>query len=355
MQIRQVILKNVRNFTDFERKFEDSWSGRILESLLLIGPNGSGKTTLLTIIAELWQFLPDNLIAGDPPTIPADIFNSVAMAAIEIVGLESEPVWIIGTGADKKIYQEFVATQVNSHKIVGIYTDEDLVPSLTSWYIPPGSAELVTDNPPTEWEQHWTQRLIENFLGKRHDLPNMVYLESERRQLLPAEEKFSVQPEPDEFRWLARYEPTISRKGSLQNYLYNLKVIDEGAFQRIVDETNAFLIGKKLNGFNRQGELMVQVDGRGQHPITELSSGEKQVLLMLATITRWLRPGGIVLIDEPDLHLHISLTTAFVRHLRRMIADRGGQLIIASHEPELWKEFTPSHQVNLGNISELAR
>ena len=68
---------------------------------------------------------------------------------------------------------------------------------------------------------------------------------------------------------------------------------------------------------------------------------------MLATITRWLRPGGIVLVDEPDLHLHVSLATAFVSHLRRMVAEKGGQLIIASHMPELWELFTDSHTVRL--------
>jgi len=76
---------------------------------------------------------------------------------------------------------------------------------------------------------------------------------------------------------------------------------------------------------------------------------------MLATITRWLRPGGIVLIDEPDLHLHSSLTTAFVAHLRRMVATKNGQLIIASHAPELLQDFTTSHRVELGSLSEVAR
>ncbi|MBK9613381.1 MAG: ATP-binding protein [Dehalococcoidia bacterium] len=51
--------------------------------------------------------------------------------------------------------------------------------------------------------------------------------------------------------------------------------------------------------------------------------------------------------DEPDLHLHVSLATAFVSHLRRMVADKGGQLIIASHMPELWELFTDSHTVRL--------
>ena len=42
MKIRRIILKGVRNFTDFDHCFEDTWNGEVPDSLLLIGPNGSG-------------------------------------------------------------------------------------------------------------------------------------------------------------------------------------------------------------------------------------------------------------------------------------------------------------------------
>lgn len=37
------------------------------------------------------------------------------------------------------------------------------------------------------------------------------------------------------------------------------------------------------------------------------SAGERSMLINLCMMPRWLGPGGIVLIDEPELHLHISL------------------------------------------------
>ena len=39
--------------------------------------------------------------------------------------------------------------------------------------------------------------------------------------------------------------------------------------------------------------------------------------------------------------------TAFVGHLRRMVAGKKGQLILASHAPDLRRDFTQSHIVNL--------
>ena len=352
MQIRRVILKGVRNFVDFDYSFEDSWSGRVPEALLLIGPNGSGKTTLLNVIADLWQVLANSLREDEAMLIPGSILPYCNFAAVEIVGLEHEPVWIC-SGIERTLW-EVVAAQTDSHRIGAFPARLGLPPY--RYYSGPGATEIEKIDQLADWQRELAQRLTENLLGKRQDLSNMVYLESESRVMLPVNEKFSVQPEPDEFRWLARYEPTNSRKGSLQNYLYNLKVVDDKSFQQIVEQVNAFLIGKKLDGFDRRtGDLLVEIEGRGKHSITELSSGEKQVLLMLATVTRWLRPGGIVLIDEPDLHLHASLTTAFVSHLRRMVSAKDGQLLIASHAPELWQDFTTSHRVELGRVGEVAR
>jgi predicted ATPase len=364
MQIRRVILRNVRNFVDFDRTFEDPWSGRIPESLLLIGPNGSGKSTLLDVIASLWQVLGfclrrDTELTAEEVT-SLDIPEAIDLAGVEIVDLEDDPIWVLI--GQEKTYKEFAATQVGSHRISPSFSyalyplkSAEPVSYVSYWYAMPGTTVMSRVQQLSDWHQRWTQRLTENILGKRSDLPNVVYLESETRVLLPVTERFSVQPETEEFHWLKRYEPTAARKGSLYNYLYNLKVVDETAFQGIIEQANTFLVGKRLAGFDRRGEMIVEVEGRGSHSINGLSSGEKQVLLMVAAITRWLRPSGILLIDEPDLHLHPSLTTTFVGHLRRMVASKGGQLIIASHAPELWQDFTPSHRVELGSQDEVRR
>lgn len=350
MKIRRVILKGVRNFKDFDRSIEDEWSGRVPDSLLLIGPNGSGKTTLLNAVADMWQTFANHLrqdqtlSSSDLPLMGETLSNS-ELAAIEILDLEDEPVWICM--GNEYACKQFMTSRENDHRVLSLRADAPGRQYLN--YIRPGAKDGQAQRFSNIWQQKWAERLEKNVLGSKNDLPNIVYLESETRFLPTLTEKFSTIPEPEEYRWLARYEPTTSRKGSLQNYLYNLKVVDERAFEKIVQQANSFLIGKRLDNFDpKTGSLMVVVDGRGKHPIEDLSSGEKQVLLMLAMITRWLRPGGILLIDEPDLHLHESLTTAFVSHLRRMVSEINGQLILASHAPALRRDFTESHTLRLG-------
>jgi hypothetical protein len=139
---------------------------------------------------------------------------------------------------------------------------------------------------------------------------------------------------------------------SIQNYLFTLKAVEPEIYEQVVVGVNKLLIDKEIAGFHQNTcELMVGGKSGQIHPIYLLSSGEKQILLMLAFITRWLRPGGVVLIDEPDLHLHVSLSNAFVSHLRQMIGEQNGQLIIASHAPELWERFTEAEKVRLGVLN----
>lgn len=364
MKVRRVILNGVKNFSEFSRSFEDNWSGGVPEALLLIGPNGSGKSTLLSAVAELWQLLGRYLQYWEEDARTTESMDAsqaifgADLAAIEIVDLEREPVWVYC--GELSACRSLEADKAASHRIGACFDAGFSSGELVEFraHLGPVGPEVpdehgVSGRPPADWARRWADRLTENLLGKRMDLPNVVYLASESRVLLPLSERFSVQPEPELYQWLARYEPVTSRKGSLQNYLYNLSVVDRDGFDALIEEVNGFLVGKRVRGFDRRtGDLMVAVQAGGEHPIEALSSGEKQVLLMLVTVTRWLRPGGIVLIDEPDLHLHVSLSAALTRYLQRLVSDKRGQLILASHEPELWRLFPEASLVRLAVLDD---
>jgi predicted ATPase len=364
MKVRRVILEGVNNFIRrFDYSFEDEWTERVPDSLLLIGPNGSGKTTLLNVVAGLWELFGRWIEPSEEfrPTLPTLIPLNCRWAAMELIGLEkNRPLWIFYTPVVPEDWADlpWIIAQQETYRIGATLRDTQ-ERSLLPQYFPPGAKRPLSHDPSDQWiwVDEWRQRFTENTLSKRNDLPNVLFIESDARALLEVEESFTVIREPEEFHWLARYEPTNRRKGSLENYLFNLSAVDRPAFDRLVDQANVFLINKKLTGFSQKtGDLMVWViDGPGRHTINQLSSGEKQVLLLIAFITRRLRPGGIVLIDEPDLHLHVSWANALVDHLRRMVAEQKGQLIMASHAPELWGQFTQSHRVELGALTEIQR
>jgi predicted ATPase len=75
------------------------------------------------------------------------------------------------------------------------------------------------------------------------------------------------------------------------------------------------------------------------HTIDDLSAGEHQVLIMITLLTRWAEEGGIVMIDEPDLYLHPSLVSTMLSSIEQIVDDKKGQLIITSHQPEIWQRY----------------
>jgi predicted ATPase len=63
--------------------------------------------------------------------------------------------------------------------------------------------------------------------------------------------------------------------------------------------------------------------------IASAGSGFQQVLMLLTMLNT--RPGSVLLLDEPDAHLHVILQDAIYGELTRVAARMGSQLIIATH------------------------
>ncbi len=110
---------------------------------------------------------------------------------------------------------------------------------------------------------------------------------------------------------------------------------------------------KRISDFGEDGRLLVEgVTEYGvayRHPVEELSSGERQMLLLIVYTVGFLRNGGIVLIDEPDLHIHISMIPQLLETLELVVRERGGQLIVASHSQLVWDWFSrEEEQIELG-------
>lgn len=69
-----------------------------------------------------------------------------------------------------------------------------------------------------------------------------------------------------------------------------------------------------------------------------LSSGHSVVLLTITRLVELIEEKSLVLIDEPEGHLHPPLLAAFVRALSELLIDRNGVGIIATHSPVVLQE-----------------
>jgi len=82
-------------------------------------------------------------------------------------------------------------------------------------------------------------------------------------------------------------------------------------------------------------------NGLAQLDIASAGSGFHQVLLLLGFI--YARPASVLLIDEPDAHLHMILQKQIYDRLREIAAKRSVQLIIATHSEVLIGNTGPTN------------
>ena len=70
----------------------------------------------------------------------------------------------------------------------------------------------------------------------------------------------------------------------------------------------------------------------------KLSSGHKIVLLTVTELVNLVEERSLILMDEPEAHLHPPLLSAFVRALSDLLINRNGVAIIATHSPVVVQE-----------------
>ncbi len=128
--------------------------------------------------------------------------------------------------------------------------------------------------------------------------------------------------------------------------LITLKTTQLHKYHEIIRLLNGFLSDKEIDSDIQPGESRLRVklkSKRGQsHGLDELSAGEHQVLILLFLLARWAEKGAVILIDEPDLYLHPSLVNGLLSSIEKLVTSLDGQLIITSHQPDIWQRYEAS-------------
>ena len=95
------------------------------------------------------------------------------------------------------------------------------------------------------------------------------------------------------------------------------------------------LIDKDFDKEGRSKEHILKIFGK-------LSSGHKIILLTITRLIENLQERSLVLIDEPEAHLHPPLLSAFIRTLSELLTAANGVAIIATHSPVILQEVPKS-------------
>jgi len=105
--------------------------------------------------------------------------------------------------------------------------------------------------------------------------------------------------------------------------------------QLLVDFLNAHFVGKQaLTAPGEDGLLFRLPDGQLLRP-GQLSSGEQQMFVLAYQILFEVDPGTLLLIDEPEISLHVLWQNQLIDDLTVMGAANGIQFLLATHSPTL--------------------
>lgn len=206
---------------------------------------------------------------------------------------------------------------------------------------------------------------------QRHPSLNIIYLPAERR-LVPAGQ---TGIDLNQLSELIAWQTTAQPRTAVQNYgrlddqefeqfakalcvadtLPDEGDVSESVASRIswndfVETVNELIAPKALLPLTRQhpDELRVRTPNGDRHSVRELSSGERQALIIISRVLRAGSASNVVLIDEPDAYLHPQLSQRLMQALERGIGEHG-QLIVATHSPSILDNLSPSAILRLGH------
>ena len=138
--------------------------------------------------------------------------------------------------------------------------------------------------------------------------------------------------------------PAEARINSLLNEAFrtSLKRISRGPKRERLLWAVRQLETEVLVGRLGLGDLLA---GTGGWPVaaaakifSDASSGHKIVLLTVVKLIELVEERTLVLIDEPESHLHPPLLSVFMRVLSELMEDRNGAAIVATHSPVVLQE-----------------
>ena len=330
MRIERVLIQGLRVLNSRDDRLL-GLDGEILPALCLRGPTGSGKTTYLEVLAQLWQWFRRCAAAkGFAKPTGTPLLGEAALCAVLLSGLPGpRPRMWLAYGKPEQLRQR-LGDQTDlplKFKDDSVTFDQDL---LSYWRGTFESAE-------------------KGILGGAPAPPNIVWIEAENKHIRPLHtDELTGNSVTAAYYAVARYLPEARGASHLEGLIRTLALTAltqpepwDDLAQAIEDVRPGLRLLKEFQE-RTERPLLQRTDG-ARLTVDRLSAGERSLLINLCMVLRWLTPGGIVLLDEPELHQHLSLMRGSLALLRWLVCERRkGQLLVASHAPEVWDAFRPT-------------
>lgn len=334
------------------------------EFSIFIGDNATGKTSIIEAVnfALSLYFLSgrikhtDFYNGSDEPIIIKIEFDENFTASLPD-GYTSQKVECKGVYLEIKKRDKAAAGKVFSDIVVLTHY---VVPSRPKdndkgWKIKRKSG---TDFEFDERRLKLSQVELENF-------PKSFYFGKNRERQLQKGFNSSVSSVFDDFNWrfskgvrdekVAEGEENFfAKKGKLEKEI--ISKIDEASLKKSFEALNTKLKDFEVGNVDLSfidchapfdNAFLSQKLEKLDLPITTIGSGVEMIisLLFLETLASLSKEKIIVLIDEPELHLHPRLQEKLVQYLIKF--SKANQVFISTHSPYFFKNCLKNHQIEL--------
>lgn len=289
MKIKDIKILENKMLKDIEISFENN--NKILDTIVIAGANGSGKTTLL-----------ESIYYGIE-----DIINTKKKKAILVFEFEeNEKKGLIQENGEKDFFYRlntYSFYEKNSYEgfdAKEFYSKVKTLPKII--YIPAEikfeDVKTLTTNLKREYK---FLNIVDNTIIK--DIPS--YIASRITYIANTEENLTMKQAKE-------------KVNDEINGIFNILDVDIRLKGVSKDETSTPIF------INSSGE---------EFDINGLSSGEKQLFLRTLSIKMLAPENSIILIDEPELSLHLKWQQRIIKVYEKI--GRNNQIIVATHSPHI--------------------
>lgn len=304
MKIKKITVKSLYGSLDFEWEFDKSVN-------ILAGINGSYKTTLLSIIKQI--------------TLHENVKYPVASVEAEYY----DGIKIVFTRKESDV-QTLLANREENKVVV-----EKIEKEHPNWFVDENMRKVRLSIVSYNFEKDGKSLDQQTYdLVHKIDFISTFDVASERDKesvlnviLLKLQEQYAY--------YLSDLAKQVSDKvqesGNVTKEQVNAINKYKNEFIGIVNET-----------FKETGKILSEKESslsflKGENQIIKpfnLSAGEKQVLIILLTVLLERRQEYILIMDEPEISMHIDMQYALIDNLRKL--NPNAQFILSTHSPAIF-------------------
>lgn len=190
-------------------------------------------------------------------------------------------------------------------------------------------------------DQTFPQRLFQSTLPtlpREKIAESIKVLESERKRLKTAGILEENLPYPFDVSQID--DKDAAKIAAMSLYVKDseekLRVLNELAsrVESLINNINGKFSNKKIQ-LDKERGLVARIPGGEDLKMDQLSSGEQHEIVLLYNLLFKIAPNTLVLIDEPELSLHIAWQRKFLPELLEITSSAGIDALVATHSPSI--------------------